>query len=224
MKKAIALTIALIFLLCFSGCTNTVAKLPPPAPDENNPFGIDKNINMSTIDNYLNREDVVYRDVRMLFDPADYGAIGGEATLSRTIQGFTVVPFPYTATLQALPVSGAYEGKCLYTIIWGETGTISSATPNYLESEMIVAELFPKDKAIFLMCGGGGYAGMMKELLIFLGWNADLLYNVGANWEYNGKNRLELVIYPEEANEDLIFATWRVPYPMIDFERLNKNP
>ena len=39
-------------------------------------FGVDANINESTIDNYLGRSDSVYRDMRMLKDPADYAAIG----------------------------------------------------------------------------------------------------------------------------------------------------
>ena len=46
----------------------------------------------------------------------------------------------------------------------------------------ILEDLFPKDKKIFLMCGGGGYAGMMKNLLISLGWNQDNIYNVGGYW------------------------------------------
>jgi hypothetical protein len=35
-------------------------------------YGIDKNINERTIDNYLHRSDVVYRDVRMLEDSASW--------------------------------------------------------------------------------------------------------------------------------------------------------
>ena len=35
-------------------------------------YGIDKNINEKTIDNYLHRTDVVYRDVRMLEDSASW--------------------------------------------------------------------------------------------------------------------------------------------------------
>lgn len=212
--------------LCLTACASGGGgsggdkALPAPAPGEDI-FGIDQNINMETIDGYLGREDVAYRDVRMLFDPADYGAIGGEADLTRTIHGFKVVPYPYIASLGELPVSGAYSGVCLYTLAWNDDGSIASAAPNYAESLMILEELFPKDRAIFLMCGGGGYAGMMKSLLIFLGWEADKLYNVGANWEYEGENRLELVVYPELAGGDLIYATWRADYAYIDFERLH---
>ena len=41
-------------------------------------LGIDKNINETTIDEYLNREDSVYIDMRMLEDPGDYETIGGD--------------------------------------------------------------------------------------------------------------------------------------------------
>lgn len=222
MKRLLCTAVALCLLAAvFCACSASPKALPAPAPDENSPFGIDKNINMTTIDNYVGRDDVAYIDVRMLFDPADYGAIGGEADLTRTIRGFKVAPYPYIATLTALPVDGAYDGPCLYTLTWNEDGSIASATANYAESRMILDELFPKDKAVFLMCGGGGYAGMMKSLLVFLGWDESLLYNIGANWEYDGANRLELVVYPELADGDIVYATWRADYAYIDFTRLH---
>ncbi len=196
--------------------------LPEPASDPASQFSVDKNINMSTIDRYLGRSDVAYRDVRMLFDPADYSSIGGDADLSRTIKGFKVVPFPYMATLQSLPVSGAYNGDRLYDVIWADDGTVVSASARYKESDMILEELFPKDKAIFLMCGGGGYSNMMKNLLLYLGWDPLLLYNVGGNWSYKGENSLELIVYSEEAGGDNVYATWRADYAYLDFSRLHK--
>ena len=224
--RKICLLLSVCFLLAIlSGCAGgggaEPRKLPSSEPDADSRFGVDKNINMQTIDGYLGRDDVEYIDVRMLFDPADYGAIGGEANLTRTIEGFKIVPYPYMASLAALPVEGAYDGSCLYTLTWGENGEIASATPNYAESAMILEELFPKDKAIFIMCGGGGYSGMTKSLLIYLGWDAGLLYNIGANWTYTGDHALELVIYPEDANGNNIYATWRADYAYIDFARLN---
>jgi len=219
------LVFALIFLTaCVSGelTPDAPPALPAPEIDGESMFGIDKNININTIDDYLGRDDVEYIDVRMLFDPADFEAIGGEADLTRTIRGFKVVPYPFIATLPSLPVSGAYDGSFLYTLLWNENGELISASPNFVESEIIVSELFPKDKAIFLMCGGGGYSGVMKSLLIFLGWNEDLLYNIGANWTYNGENSLELIIYPEDAKDNKIYATWRADYAYIEFSKLQK--
>ena len=197
------------------------APLPAPDPDPESMFGVDKNINIATIDQYLDREDACYIDARMLFDPADYGAIGGNADLSATIRGFKIVPYPYLASLSALPVDGAYDGTCLFTLEWDADGNITSATPNYKESQQVLDDLFPKDKAIFFMCGGGGYAGMTKALLIFLGWDPEKLYNIGGNWEYTGDNALELIVYSEEHGGTNLYATWRADYAYIDFDRLN---
>ena len=220
MKKLIPIPLLLALMLSACGTDSGPSALPAPQTDENSQFGVDKNINMETIDQYLFREDVAYRDVRMLFDPADYAAIGGEADLTRTIEGFKIVPYPYIATLAQLPVEGAYNGTCLFTVEWSSKGSVLSAEPNYRESMMILEELFPKDKAIFLMCGGGGYAQMTKELLIFLGWEESKLYNIGANWTYDGDHALELIVYPEYAGEPNIYATWRADYAWIPFEKL----
>ena len=230
MKKLCCAVLLIALALCLCACgspavpAEPAAAKPLPAPSVNaeSQFGVDTNINISNIDEWLGRDDAVYRDVRMLFDPADYAAIGGEADLTHTIEGFKVVPFPYVATLQALPVDGAYEGDCLFTVEWNADGSVKSAEANYSESMMILEELFPKDKAVFLMCGGGGYAGMMKQLLLFLDWDENLLYNIGANWEYTGSRGIELVVYPEEAGGHNIYATWRADYAYIDFTRLEK--
>ena len=225
--KKLSFFLAIILLLAFFTACGTATQEPQPSPlptaepDANSQFGVDKNININNIDNWLNRDEVVYRDVRMLFDPADYAAIGGDADLSRTIEGFKVVPYPFVATLTALPVSGAYDGDCLFAVKWGDDGSVIEVTANFNESMMILEELFPKDKAIFLMCGGGGYSGMMKSLLIFLGWDASKLYNVGANWSYKGEHSQELIVYPEDANGNKTFATWRADYAYIDFSRLH---
>ena len=224
MKRLCCAVLLIALALCLCACGTpaepAVKPLPTPSVNAESQFGVDANINISNIDEWLGRDDVVYRDVRMLFDPADFGAIGKEADLTHTIEGFKVVSYPYLATLQAMPVDGAYDGDCLFTVEWNEDGTVKSAEANYTESMMILEELFPKDKAIFLMCGGGGYAGMTKQLLMFLGWDENLLYNIGGNWEYTGSHGVELVVYPEQAGGHNIYATWRADYAYIDFSRL----
>ena len=222
MKKltAFLLILALAFTLSCVAYADA-DKLPAPEPDENSMFGVDKNINMATLDDYVGRDDVVYRDVRLLFDPADYAAIGGNADLASTVEGFRIVPYPYLATLTALPVDGAYDAETLYTLTWNEDGSIATAEPNYEESLLVLEDCFPKDKPIFLMCGGGGYAGMTKSLLIFLGWDPELLYNVGGNWEYQGDHGVELIEYSEDADGNNYFCTWRADYALIDFSRLH---
>jgi len=229
-KKLVALTLVLALTAALlTGCASTentenagLAPLPLPEADIDSMFGIDVNINIDTIDGYLGRDDVMYIDLRMLFDPADFASIGGDPDLTSTIEGFRIVPYPFIATLEVLPVSGAYEGPCLYTLTWTPRGAIASVTPNYAESEMILSDLFPKDKAIFLMCGGGGYSSMMKSLLVYLGWDKDLLYVIGKHWEYTGDNSLELIIHPDNPGGDITYAVWRADYAFIDFSLLHE--
>lgn len=199
--------------------TSTVAEsLPPADPDPDSPFGVDRNVTMETIDAYIGRDGIAFRDLRMVRDPAEYEAIGGSALLDFVLEGFTVVPFPHLGTLQKLPVEGAYTDPTLFDISWNEDGTVASATPLYEESLLILEELFPQDQPLFLMCGGGGYAGMARQLLVYLGWDPALVYNIGGAWEYTGYKAVPIVNYGEPGDEPR-FYLWRVPIPTIDFEQ-----
>lgn len=216
MKKSVLFILLNAILL--SSCTQKDL----PKPENGNgirgkQFGIDKNINEETIDNYLNRNDVCYRDMRMLIDPANYEAIGGDSNLSGYIKGFKVVPFPYICTPFDLPneVGNTYQGETLFSFI------DNIYVPNYFESMDLLIELFPKDLNIFLMCGGGGYAKMMKDLLISLGWDKDKIYNVGGYWFYEGKNKIEVKEIDENNNVTYNFDL--VDYYEFDFSKLTKN-
>lgn len=190
---------------------NAPAPLPPADPDMENQFQVDKNINMTTIDQWLGRADVAYRDMRMIHDPADYAAIGGDPDLSIAIEGFRITPFPFIGTLQELPVAGAYDGPRLFDVEW-DGPNVASATPRYQESQQIIDELFPKDKAIFIMCGGAGYAFMMRQLLIYLGWDASKLYNIGGAWDYTGDHPVILVRHEGDETD---YMLWRAD--IVDF-------
>lgn len=193
-------------------------KLPFPeiTGGERGKLGIDKNINESNIDNYLERNDSVYRDMRMLEDPGNYEAIGGDSYLSGYIKGFEVVPLPYIIPVKNLPkeVGNTYTGDTLFGK--DENGTYFA---NYTESISIIEELFPKDKYIFLICGGGGYAGMMREFLISLGWDANKIYNIGGYWYYDGANVVEVKKY---VDGKVTYDFDKVPYHNIDFKSLTK--
>ncbi len=193
---------------------NTLSKIPTPELSEGmrGELGIDKNVNEKTIDNYLDRSDSVYRDMRMLIDPANYEAIGGDRYLSGYVDGFEVVPLPYLITPEGLPeaVGKSYSGNTLFKKVNGKY------IANYKESVKILEDLFPKDKNIFLMCGGGGYAGMTKALLVSLGWDENKIWNVGGYWYYEGKNKVEL----KDGNT---YAFWKVKYHNIDFNTLTKE-
>ena len=167
-------------------------------------------------DKYLNREDSVYRDMRMLKDEANYEKIGGDSYLSGFVSGFEVIPFPYIVNVTGLPeeVGNTYSGKTLYTK--KENGKYVA---NYKESQEILEYYFPKDKYIFLMCGGGGYAGMMKNMLVDLGWDEDMIYNVGGYWFYKGKNNE--VIKTVRSNET-VYDFWKVTYHDFNFDLLHE--
>lgn len=215
MKKII------LILLCMGlvGCNKSeLQTLPKPEITEGirgEQFGIDKNINEETIDNYLNRSDSVYRDMRMLKDPGNYEAIGGDSYLSGFVKGFEVIPYPLLVNVTGLPneVGDTYTGKTLFTSIDGKY------VANYDESMDILEYYFPKDKNIFLMCGGGGYAGMTKNMLVNLGWDENKIYNVGGYWYYNGNNNVEV---KKEVNGEVSYDFWKVIYHDIDFSNLHE--
>ena len=197
--------------------TSKASELPKPELSEGlrGTFGIDKNINETTIDNYLNRSDSVYRDMRMLKDPGNYEAIGGDSYLSGFIKGFEVVPYPYIVNVTGLPreVGKTYEGKTLFTLKDGKY------IANYNESLSILEYLFPKDKNIFLMCGAGGYAGSTKEMLVALGWDENKIYNIGGYWYYNGNNNVEV---KRTTNNKSYYDFYKINYHNIDFTNLTK--
>lgn len=191
-----------------------------PAPElsegQRGELGIDKNVNESTIDQYLNRSNAVYRDLRMLKDPGYYEAIGGDSYLSGFVRGFEMVPFPYLVNVSGLPeiVGDTYQGKTLFSF----DGT--NYIPNYRESEAILEALFPKDKEIFLMCGGGGYSGMMKKMLVALGWDSSKIYVTGGYWYYDGESKVE--VKRTLSNGDVVYDFYKVPKHEINFEELTE--
>ena len=197
----------------------SLPSLPKPelSSGQRGELGIDKNINETTIDQYLGRSDAVYRDMRMLKDPGNYEAIGGDSYLSGFVNGFEVVPLPYIVNVEGLSeaVGETYTGKTLFTLNNG------IYTPNYKESMAVIEALFPKDKVIFLMCGGGGYAGMMKDLLVALGWDANKIYDVGGYWYYDGPNKVE--VKRVNADGKTVYDFYKVPYHDINLYTLTEN-
>ena len=154
--------------------------------------------------------------MRMLEDPGNYEAIGGDAYLSGLVKGFEVVPYPYLEAVTGLPeaVGNTYQGRTLFSKL-----TDGTYKANYKESTEYLEFYFPKDKYIFLMCGGGGYAGMTKNLLVSLGWDAEKIYDVGGYWFYNGKNNISV---KREENGKVFYDFWKVNYHDIDFDSLEE--
>lgn len=230
MKKKIILILSLILCLVIGGTIsyfvfrNTDSKkylpdnlpLPEVTGGERGMLGIDKNVNEETLDNYLGYEGIVYRDMRMLKDPGNYEAIGGDSYLSGFVKGFEVVPYPLLTEVKGLPeaVGDSYKGKTLFSV--DKNGNYVA---NYKESMEYLEYYFPKDKVIFIICGGGGYAGMTKSLLVSLGWDENKIYDVGGYWFYNGKNNVEV---KQTKNGKVTYDFWKVTYHDIDFDSLTE--
>ncbi|MGN1371789.1 MAG: hypothetical protein ACI4XM_05910 [Candidatus Coprovivens sp.] len=216
--KKLLMVIMIGFMLCACGDKEKLTELPKPEVSEGvrGDLGIDANVNEASLDKYLGREDSVYRDMRMLIDPAEYENIGGDAYLSGFVKGFEVVPYPYLVNVVGLPeaVGTTYEGKTLFTL--DDNGKYVA---NYKESMDILEYLFPKDKYIFLMCGGGGYSGMTKNMLVSLGWDENKIYNTGGYWYYKGENK---VLVKNDSYDEVSYDFWKVAYHEIDFELLHE--
>lgn len=199
-----------------------LADLPKPEVSEGQrgQLGIDKNINEATIDLYLNRSDSVYYDMRMLEDPANYEAIeDGDRYLSGIVEGFEVLPLPYLVNVNGMlpeAVGKSYDGKTLF--VQNDEGKYDA---KYQESQQILEDLFPKDKYIFLMCGGGGYAGMTKDLLVSQGWDENKIYVVGGYWYYTGDHNIEIKRTGEDGK--VSYAFWKLKYHDIDFSKLTEK-
>lgn len=210
--------------LVFGNKENNNSLEPLPAQEKSEGlrgvYDIDKNINDETIDNYLGRSDVVYRDLRMLEDTATWENKGGERDLTGFIKGFEVVPYPYLTEFpqayidqkESENVHNLYQGKTLFRL--DDKGNYIA---NYKESMDILEYLFPKDKTIFLICGAGGYANFTKQMLGALGWDTSKIYNLGGYWYYNGKNAISTKV---EGSDKCDFS--KVPYHNIDFDRLTE--
>lgn len=215
MKKILSILICLILL---TGCNNKEVELPIPEVSEGmrGELGIDKNVNEETLDQYLNLDDAVYYDMRMLKDDANYEAIEGDSYLSGFVKGFEVLPYPYLSNVVGLPeaVGTPYQGPTLFTQKDDKT-----YVANYEESMDILNYFFPKDKTIFLMCGGGGYAGMTKAMLVSLGWDETKIYNTGGYWYYKGENNVQV---KRTTNNETKYDFWKLPYHNIEFDKLTK--
>ena len=216
MKRILLL---LIILITIQGCTTDNSNslpLPELAEGIRGDLGIDKNINEETIDNYLNRDDAVYRDVRMLNDTAEFEEIGGNSITDGIVEGFEIVPYPYLCNVTDLPeeVGESYKGTTLFS------KTNDGYKENYGESLDLLEEYFPKDKIIFIMCGGGGYSGMTKDLLVYYGWDANKIYNVGGYWYYQGNHKVDI---KKEINGEIQYDLNNIIYHNIDFSKCDTS-
>ena len=127
-------------------------------------------INSFNLDNYMNREDVQYIDLRS----------GSMILQEGYVAGFKFVPyysiiasFTSNDTLYQMKTTTDKEGNSYYA------GQIGGFVAQYEESQSIIESIFDKNKYIFLLSQGGSESAYVINLLIQLGYDGNLLYNVG---------------------------------------------
>ena len=123
-------------------------------------------VNPENLIDYLNREDVLYIDLR---DYEDYS--------KKHLRNFEVIPF-----FAWIWNAEAHENSEMIQLYGGD---VKDPIPVYEESDKLLEFLFPKDKVLFLMCQSGGRVGMLMDILAARGWDMSKVYNVGGMAQYS---------------------------------------
>ncbi len=169
MKKIFVIIITLFMIV---GCTNkndNKKEIPRKISDTDN-AALTSPINSSNLDDYMFRKDVQYIDLRS----------GAMILEEGYVAGFQFVPY-YSIIASFSSSSTLYQMKNV-TDDDGEThyaGQKGSFVAQYEESKSIIETIFDKNKYIFLLSQGGSEGAYVINLLIQLGYNGNLLYNVG---------------------------------------------
>lgn len=169
--KILKIILVAIFVLvgCGKDDEEQVKEIPlKEAATDNNP--ITSPINTVNIDEYLFRDDVQYVDLRSSYMVLQEGYVSG----------FQFIPFYNIIgshgagyTLYQMKNDVYIDDKLISP---GQTGSFEA---QFEESESIIRDLFDKNKYIFFISQGGTECGYMINLLIQLGYDGNLLYNVG---------------------------------------------
>jgi len=170
MKKV--LIMVMICLMFVGGCkkdNNNDNAIPSKISKTDNAANSSP-INSSNLDNYMFRDDVQYIDLRS----------GSMILEEGYVAGFQFVPY-YSIIASFSPNSTLYQMKSTVDSE-GEShyaGQIGGFVAQYEESESIIKSLFDRNKYIFLLSQGGSESAYVINLLIQLGYDGNLLYNVG---------------------------------------------
>ncbi len=149
MKKLLVLLAAFVLTFALTACGGEEL---PEIPAE---------VSMDEIDDYLNREDAQYIDLRNWDDKMKSGYISG----------FEFIPF--------------FDYLEYENILVRTDGNWDFASEDIV-SQAGLQGLFDSDKTIFLMCGSGTRAGYVKAALEDLGY--ENVINVGGISDYDGAN------------------------------------
>ncbi len=148
--------------------TTQAGDLPAPLVDENDeaPYAAtNSSITVDNLDEYLNRDDVVYIDIR---DYEDY--------TKKHFKNFEVIPyFGYIFNEEANTNPEMIQ-------LYG--GTPEEPVEVYEQSDSLLNAMFPQDETLFIMCEKGGRVTQLMQILDARGYDMSKIYNVGGVGQY----------------------------------------
>ena len=165
--KNIVVSAILTLALIFTGCNkqNNDLKKIPLKDNEYDISSVNSPINPYNLDEYMFRKDIQYVDLRSPRMILEEGYVAG----------FEFIPF-YSIIGSFTSDRTLYRMKSVGNVSPGEVGGFIA---QYEESERIIKELFNQDKPIFFISQAGSESGYVINLLLQLGYDGNLLYNVG---------------------------------------------
>ena len=134
--------------------------------DDEAPYAAtNSSITVDNLDEYLNRSDVVYIDIR---DYNDYS--------KKHFKNFEVLPyFGYVFNEEANTNPEMIQ-------LYG--GTPEEPVEVYEQSDALLNAMIPQDETVFLMCEKGGRVTQMMQVLDARGYDMSKIYNVGGVGQY----------------------------------------
>lgn len=141
-------------------------------------------INNTNLREYLNRDDVLYIDLR---DYSDYA--------KKHLRNFECIP--YFALI--------YTKEADENTVQLYSGDLTNPTATYEESDELLEAFFPKDQTIFLMCQSGGRVAQLMKILAAKGYDMSRIYNITGMGQYSDGNYLDLT---EDTAEVTVEATY----------------
>ncbi len=142
-------------------------------------------INNENLLEYLNRDDVLYIDLR---DYADYA--------KKHFRNFECIP--YFALIYSK------EGGDNITQLYSGDTTAPVAT--YEESDELLEVFFPKDKTIFLMCQSGGRVAQLMNILNAKGYDMSKIYNITGMGNFTGGEYADITVDAAEIMVDAAYS------------------
>lgn len=172
------------------GSATEAGELPAPLVNEDDeaPYAAtNSSITVDNLDEYLNREDVVYIDIR---DYNDYS--------KKHFKNFEVIPyFGYIFNEEANTNPEMIQ-------LYG--GSPEEPVEVYEQSDALLNAMFPKDENLFIMCEKGGRVTQLMQVLDARGYDMSKIYNVGGVGQYTDAKYDDLLTDTYEFDLDATYS------------------